>query len=260
MRSGAADGAVCPNAQENGEIRPSNAIRAGRGADGGPHLVSVLREGRKSTKIRSSSGVIRGIPDKNIARQKTWRQTPNVGWHFLKEASMSRMLLAIMTIATVALFASEAWTKSFPIKRVSKDSLEGSCKAAGGSSIGFSGGGYGCVNNNCDGKGGTCAVHCNKSGCYGHTPIVAPKGKTADGVLGKRPGATATRNPPPPRDPKAGQLRPTGSRVVNPTQTLQPQSGSQTPQPKIKSQPPQPQNFSGADRGARSEGRGSSRR
>jgi hypothetical protein len=41
---------------------PSNAIRAGRGADGGPHLVSVWREGRKSANIRSSSGVIRGIP------------------------------------------------------------------------------------------------------------------------------------------------------------------------------------------------------
>jgi hypothetical protein len=57
-------GGVCPNAQENGEIRLSDAIRAGRGADGGPHLVSVLREGRKSANTRSSSGVIRGIPGK----------------------------------------------------------------------------------------------------------------------------------------------------------------------------------------------------
>jgi hypothetical protein len=74
-------------------------------------------------------------------------------------------------------------------------------------------------------------------------------------VLGQQPGATATRNPPPPRDPKAGQRlttgSTTGSRVVNPTQTLQPKSGSKTTQP---------ENVSGADRGARSEGRGSSRR
>lgn len=117
---------------------------------------------------------------------------------------MRRRLIAILTIATVALFASEAWTKSFPIKRVSKDSLAGSCEAAGGTSIGFSGGGYGCTKNDCDGKGGTCAVHCNKSGCYGHTPIVSPKDVTADVVLGNQPGVTATPNPLPPRDPKAG--------------------------------------------------------
>ena len=52
--------------RKNGEIRPSNVIRAGRGANGGPHLVSVLREGRKSVNIRCSSGVIRGIPGNRI--------------------------------------------------------------------------------------------------------------------------------------------------------------------------------------------------
>ena len=61
---------MCPNAQENGEIRPSNAIRAGRGADGGPHLVSALREGRKGANICSSSGVIRGIPAKGTSKMK----------------------------------------------------------------------------------------------------------------------------------------------------------------------------------------------
>ena len=129
---------------------------------------------------------------------------------------MRRRLIAIMTIATVALFASEAWTKSFPIKRVSKESLAESCQAAGGKSIGFGGGGYGCSKENCDGKGGGCSVHCNKSGCYGDTPIVAPKDVTADGVLGNQPGVTVTPNPLPP--PKAVQPSPTGSRVVNPTQ------------------------------------------
>jgi hypothetical protein len=56
----------------------------GRGDTAERPAVSVLREGPKSTKIRSSSGVIQGIPDKKIARQKTWRQTPNVGWHFFE--------------------------------------------------------------------------------------------------------------------------------------------------------------------------------
>jgi hypothetical protein len=160
---------------------------------------------------------------------------------------MRRGLIAIMTIATVALFATEAWaSKTFPIKRVSKDSLASSCQAAGGVSIGFSAGGYGCVKHNCDGKGNDCAVSCNKSGCYGHTPIRSPKGVTAAGVLGKQSGATATRKPP------------AGSRVVNPTQTLQPKSEKKTLQAQSK-ETPQAQTFSGADRGARSEGRGSRR-
>ena len=63
MRSGATDGrsvSKCPGKWRDQAVRPP--IRAGRGADGGPHLVSVLREGRKSANTRSSSGVIRGIP------------------------------------------------------------------------------------------------------------------------------------------------------------------------------------------------------
>jgi hypothetical protein len=158
---------------------------------------------------------------------------------------MRRRLIALMTIASFTLIASEAWAaKSQPIKRVSESSLKQSCEAAGGSSW-STGGGYGCTKDNCDGKGGTCGVQCGKSGCTGVTPIRSPKGATVGGVLGQQPGATATRNPPPPPNSNA-----TGRRVVNPTQTLQPKSKSQS----------EPQNVSGADRGARSEGRGSSRR
>ncbi len=51
-----------------GEIRPPNAIRAGRGADGGPHLVSVLRAARKCANIRSNSAVIWGIPTNLFCR------------------------------------------------------------------------------------------------------------------------------------------------------------------------------------------------
>jgi hypothetical protein len=134
---------------------------------------------------------------------------------------MRRRLIAIMTIATVALFASEAWTKSFPINRVSKASLEGSCKAAGGVSIGFSAGGYGCVNHNCDGKGNDCAVHCNKSGCYGHTPIVSHP--TADGVLGKQPAASTSTN----RRPLGGGLLETGG--AGSMQTGGPAAGGAAP-------------------------------
>jgi hypothetical protein len=191
-------------------------------------------------------------PDENIARQKTSRPNAQRGLAFLREASMRRGLIAIMAIATVALFASEASAKGFPIKKVSKESLDGSCKAAGGTSWG-GGSGYGCDVRNCDGKGGYCGVHCNKSGCYGHTPVVAPKGRTVGGVLGNQ-GATATRNPP------------AGSRVANPTQTLQPKSAKKTVQPtsekktaQSEKKTPKAQSFSGADRGPRNEGRGGRR-
>lgn len=164
-------------------------------------------------------------------------------------ASARRILIATMTFATVALFASEASTATVQIGTVSKNSLAQSCKAAGGVSIGFNAGGYGCVKHNCDGKGNDCAVTCHKEGCYGHTPIVSSKGKTVSGVLDKQPGAKVTLNPQTPQDRKVGQLRPIDNRLVQPTQTFQP-----------KSQPlPQPQSFSGADRGPRSEGRGSRR-
>lgn len=164
-------------------------------------------------------------------------------------ASMRGPLVAIVTLATLALFASEASAKTFPIGRVSKDSLARSCKAAGGISIGFNAGGYGCVKHNCDGKGNDCAATCNKTGCYGHTPISSSKGGTVAGVLGKQPEAVLVRKPPTPRDPKVGQIRPIGSSVVKPAQSFQPRSKKTS----------QLQNFSGADRGARSEGRQSKR-
>lgn len=58
-------GGVRPNASENGQINPSAAIRAARGADAGPHLATVLREGRKSVNIYASSGFIWRIPVKH---------------------------------------------------------------------------------------------------------------------------------------------------------------------------------------------------
>src|SRR5262245_16862859 len=90
---------------------------------------------------------------------------------FFEEASMRRMFLAVMAMASVALFVSDAGAMTVPIGRVSKDSLAKTCKAMGGVSIGFNDpSAYGCVRHNCDGKGNDCAIHCNKTGCYGHTP------------------------------------------------------------------------------------------
>jgi hypothetical protein len=107
---------------------------------------------------------------------------------------MRRMLLAIMTIASVALFASEASAMTVSIGKVSKDSLAKTCKAMGGVSIGFEQpSAYGCVRHNCDGKGNACAIHCNKTGCYGHTPdAIVATSNTVSGVLGARPASTLT--------------------------------------------------------------------
>jgi hypothetical protein len=58
---------VRANARENGQIIPSTAVWADRGACSRPHLASVLQESRKSNNIHTSSGVIRGIPEENNA-------------------------------------------------------------------------------------------------------------------------------------------------------------------------------------------------
>jgi hypothetical protein len=104
------------------------------------------------------------------------------------------MLLAIMTIASVALFMSEAEAMTIQIGRVTKDGLAKTCKAMGGVSIGFNDpSAYGCVRHNCDGKGNTCAIHCNKTGCYGHVPdAIVVTGNTVGAVLGARPRPNAT--------------------------------------------------------------------
>jgi hypothetical protein len=55
-------GGVRPNANENGQIRPSTAAQAVRRAGGRPHLEAVLRKGWKSDRICVRSGFIGGIP------------------------------------------------------------------------------------------------------------------------------------------------------------------------------------------------------
>ena len=46
----------------SGVLALATESMADTGVPRGPHLVSVLREGRKSANTRSSSGVMRGIP------------------------------------------------------------------------------------------------------------------------------------------------------------------------------------------------------
>src|SRR5262245_7276484 len=50
------------DASENSQISPSTIVRAARTAGSHPRLASVLQQVCKSANIRSSLGVIRGIP------------------------------------------------------------------------------------------------------------------------------------------------------------------------------------------------------
>ena len=62
MGSRATDGSRASKCQQKWPDQTSTTVRATRGADNRPHLVSVLQEGRKSANIHASSGAIRGIP------------------------------------------------------------------------------------------------------------------------------------------------------------------------------------------------------
>ena len=61
---------VCPNARENGRIRPRAGVRITRGAGSGQHLASVLQEGRENANIDAGLGFIWRISDK---RSTEWR-------------------------------------------------------------------------------------------------------------------------------------------------------------------------------------------
>lgn len=65
------------------------------------------------------------------------------------------------------------------------DELRRACSSAGGDFvIHADGGGYGCIVENCDGKGGTCQIACdNNNNCNGSTPLVIQGGTTLLGIL-----------------------------------------------------------------------------
>jgi hypothetical protein len=107
---------------------------------------------------------------------------------------MKHFLFALIAVLLSALFASEASAMTIQIGRVTKDSLTKTCTAMGGEMIGFNQpSAYGCVRRNCDGKGNNCSIHCNKTGCYGHTPdAIVATSNSVSGVLGARPASTLT--------------------------------------------------------------------
>jgi hypothetical protein len=82
--------------------------------------------------------------------------------------------LSLTVFAFIALHVDTASAlKITTIKKVSRDSLQSSCSQAGGTFSTNSSGYYGCEKKNCDGKGGTCEVHCSDGdkNCTGTTPL-----------------------------------------------------------------------------------------
>lgn len=115
---------------------------------------------------------------------------------------MRKAIVSIIALAVSAWVADRAEAVSaIPLGKHSVADIRSSCSKAGGSfSVHPDGGGYGCIKNNCDGKGGTCTVACdNKTNdCYGTTPYRGgPGGKFPAGSAGVLQVLTASGDPRP---------------------------------------------------------------
>jgi len=79
--------------------------------------------------------------------------------------------LAALAFAWFLLAASPSWAKGVDIAYVGPTQLYAACQKAGGD-FSTAPGTYGCTKDNCDGKGGTCAVACGTvdKKCVGMTP------------------------------------------------------------------------------------------
>ena len=107
-----------------------------------------------------------------------------------------RIFLLLFLYLAAALPASADVVRPLSGK-ISVGELRGACSSAGGSFVVHAdGGGYGCMKENCDGKGGTCHVACdNNNNCNGSTPTRINKALTLVGIL--QDGNTVVRDPAP---------------------------------------------------------------
>jgi hypothetical protein len=168
--------------------------------------------------------------------------------------------LSLVVFAFSALHVDTASADIVTIQPVSASSLAATCDKMGGKfTVNSNMSGYSCDKKNCDGKGSQCSVDCTiiegkGPSCVGATPLkqrpqLATGSKGIEQLLTASPGK-ATKS----GTSAATQRGPTGSRVVNPTQTVKPKSEKKTAQSEKKT--PKAQSFSGADRGPRNEGGG----
>jgi hypothetical protein len=82
------------------------------------------------------------------------------------------MLLRVFVLLTLLFAAATpSVAETRQIAKVSASQLKSTCDKAGGTFSDPIPGEYGCTKANCDGKGGSCYVHCNnQNGCVGITP------------------------------------------------------------------------------------------
>lgn len=117
----------------------------------------------------------------------------------MRRISLSRVaLLSLMAFALVGFHAGPAAAlKITEIKKVSAGSLKSTCDNVGGT-FSQNPGGYSCEKKNCDGKGGTCEVHCTEtaSSCTGVTPLKQRPILTS-GIAGIQQLLTASPGKPP---------------------------------------------------------------
>lgn len=95
-------------------------------------------------------------------------------------------IISIVVFATLLCLPAAAENKLVKIAgKHGMDKIAGACASAGGEFvIHEDAGGYGCVNKNCDGKGGDCHVACDNGGnCNGSTPARIAKAVTLLGLL-----------------------------------------------------------------------------
>lgn len=94
------------------------------------------------------------------------------------------ILIALSAISLIATLEIAQARKVSLSRKVSPAELQAACTAAGGT-FWSNDNGYSCVNQNCDGKGFSCAIICNMEAvCEGVVPVkVPPRSKGLDGIL-----------------------------------------------------------------------------
>jgi hypothetical protein len=98
---------------------------------------------------------------------------------------MRKAIVSIITLAVLVCAADRAQAAKYTdLGKRTVSQIRAACSAAGAAfGVHSDGAGYGCTNENCDGKGGQCGVSCdNNNNCTGWTPgRTAPK--SLHGVL-----------------------------------------------------------------------------
>jgi len=106
---------------------------------------------------------------------------------------MRKAMLLVFALSFLGLIADGAWAKAIPISGThSANEIKTACDKAGGEYNTLEGGGWGCTNNNCDGKGGKCSVGCDANGkCNGSTPAQTTPSKGVFDILKGTRGTTS---------------------------------------------------------------------